>query len=148
MKKFLLLSALVFIPCQAMAIDFSTVLFDFRGNPITDETNFGPRDPQTGKLTQARFCFKDEFLKDKTQCDYATLGIVSAYALTRGADPSDKDLSPSEIIHRRELADKVGKGGNIELSPEDVVLIRRMVSKSYAVVVAGAALPLLTGNNK
>lgn len=131
--------ALVGISNQARAIDFSTVLVDFRGDPIVDETRPGPRDSETGKLTQPRFCFKEEFEKNPTKCDALTLGVAAANSLLRGKE--DVDTSVEELKRRGLLAARLAKGGIVtDLTPEDVALIRKLSKTYYAPIVSSQVI--------
>lgn len=126
------------------AADFSAVLTDLRGDPITDELTHGPRD-ENGKLTPARPCSKTEFSMDPSKCDVLTLGAASANALLLN-DPDNPNLDDKEKRRRGNLADRLFHGGNIDLDPKDIVLIERMISKVYGNLVIMRAFPLLDPN--
>lgn len=127
----------------ARATDFSQVLFDFRGDPILDDTRPGPRDPQTGKFTPPRFCFREDFERDPKQCDAFRLGIAASTLLMRYADPDTPDISPDELKRRADLGKKLAGMNNVELSPEDKVLIRRLAKKNLSPGVASAVIEAL-----
>lgn len=130
----------------AKAIDFSQVLFDFRGDPIVDETRPGPRDAATGKLSVPRFCFRAEFMAKPSECDVLTLGIAAANAVLRGRDPDNAEPSIDDIKRRKALADRVAKGGKIDdLSPEDVTLIRKMAKTYYNPIVSSQIITAMEG---
>lgn len=123
--------------------DLSQVLFDFRGDPIVDETRPGPRDPVTGKLSPPRFCFADEFVANPKNCDALKLGVAIAAALVRGSDPENPDPSFDELKRRDLLASKAANMNNVELTPEEKVLIRRIVKKYWTPVVSARVLQVL-----
>lgn len=127
----------------AKALDLSQVIFDFRGDPVLDESRPGPRDPQTGKLTPPRFCFADEFVINPKNCDALRLGTAIAVALTRGNDPENPDPSFDELKRRDLLASKAANMDNVEITPEERVLIRRMIKKYFLPVVSARVLQVL-----
>jgi hypothetical protein len=133
------------ISTVAHAADYSAVLTDLRGDPIVDEFTHGPRDPETGKFVPARACTKIEYAKDPSNCEALTLGGAAANALLVN-DPDNPNLDEKEKRRRGNLADRLFRGGNIDLDPKDVVLIQRMISKVYGNLVIMRALPLLDPN--
>lgn len=134
-NSLLVAAVLASLSSQAKAIDFSTIIFDFRGNPIVDETKPGPRDPVTGNLTPPRFCFREEFEKNPSKCDALTLGVAAANSLLRGKDATDPSVE--ELKRRSLLAKNLAKGGVVKVTPEDIALIRKLAPSYYNPTVSG-----------
>jgi len=64
-------------------------------------------------------------------------------AALMGSNPSEKDVSGDEKFKRYELAQKVNAGGNIDLTPEEIVLLKKLVGVSYTPLVVGQVYKIL-----
>ena len=65
-----------------------------------------------------------------------------------GHHQEDNNLSPEEKYTRYLLAVKLGSATDeVELSAEDIVLMKRLVSRSYAVSVVGPMIAILEGKH-
>lgn len=134
--------AALMLTSSVYAADYSTVLIDLRGDPIPDEMMRGPRDPETGKFTPARGCLMAEYKSNPSLCDVLTLGGAAANALLAN-DPDNTNLDEKEKRRRGILADRLYHGGKIDLGVEDIVLIKRLITKMYGNLVVMRAMPLL-----
>lgn len=97
-------------------IDFTQVLTDLDGTPIPAQAD--------GKNSEP-----------------LTLGMAAKTALVTQmeGDPT----SGADKLDRYELAKKVQKGKHVELTTDEITMIKNRIMKGYAPVVVGAALPLL-----
>jgi len=64
------------------------------------------------------------------------LGDVCAEALVNN-HPDEKGVAGKEKLERFELAIKVYKGKDVELTSEEITLIKKLVAFSYAPLVCG-----------
>jgi len=110
------LLAVILISAPALAIDFTAPMVDLDGNPFTN---------------------------DKGQPVGATLGSVAENALL-AAYPDEGSLPGEEKVKRFVLARKIHEAKNVELSAEDVALIKKLIAKDFAgSLVTGEAWSLL-----
>ena len=56
-----------------------------------------------------------------------------------------ENSSGEEKLRRYELARKIYDGGELDLTPEDVSLIKQRIGAGYSVAVVGSAFTLLNG---
>ena len=125
----------------AYAADYSTVLVDLRGDPIPDETVRGVRS-EDGRFSGPRPCTMQEYKTLPGNCDVLTLGAAAANALLMN-DPDNTNLDEKEKRRRGMLADRLYHGGKIDLGLEELVLVKRLITKLYGNLVVMRALPLL-----
>jgi hypothetical protein len=125
----------------AYAADYSAVLVDLRGDPIPDETVRGVRG-EDGKWSGPRLCTMQEYKIVPSNCDVLTLGTAAANALLMN-DPDNANLDEKEKRRRGLLADRLYHGGKIDLGLEELVLVKRLITKLYGNLVVMRALPLL-----
>jgi len=59
----------------------------------------------------------------------------------------DENTTPEEKINQYELALKVNKGGEVELSSENRVLLKKLVGKLYGPLVYGQANGMLENDD-
>lgn len=74
----------------------------------------------------------------------ATLKNISVVALMTMFD-QDKAMQGDEKLRLYEMATKINAGGEIELAPEDVVLLKKRIGFAYGPAVVGPAYKLLNG---
>ena len=78
----------------------------------------------------------------------AMLGALCADALVQGyrdARGQPVQLSGDEIVRRYDLAIKIVNADTIELTPEDVTLIRELVTKRFTPLFSGQIWHMLNG---
>lgn len=109
-----------------MKADFDKVLLDLDGDNIPLD---GARDEKTGKP------------KDETP---VTLKLACQRALCVALE-EDRSLAAEEAFKRLELARRINKGGEVELDPEEAVLIRNRAAKVWIIEVSGQVYELLKG---
>jgi hypothetical protein len=98
-------------PPAPRVIDFNQLILDFDGNPVTECA-----DP------------RETVCKEK---HIVTLGDVAMRALvTPEANPVAE-----ESFRRGELARRVYKGSSVQLSAEEIVLIKKQVAKAFSPLV-------------
>lgn len=78
---------------------------------------------------------KEKSLDLKTVCIEALMCLAA----------SDERASGEEKFHRYQIAQKINKGGEVELTPEEVVIIKKRVGEVYGAVVLGPVYELLNG---
>lgn len=71
-----------------------------------------------------------------------TLGAVCNIALN-APDDADKGQTPDKAVERWKLMMRIHEGGEVELTPEQVTMLRSKIVKSFAPIVAGQACSLL-----
>jgi hypothetical protein len=98
-----------------MIINFAQNLKDLDGNDINDEKN-----------------------------GLMTLGKVSASALL-SVFPDEKDLSIEEKMTRNDLAEKTWKGGELDLTVDELAKIKGLVNKAFATRIVAQAAKMLEG---
>ena len=113
--------AIALIPAYAQdrGINFTTVLHGFDGKAIT-----GP----DGKTS-------------------LTLGDVAVGALETPIE-EDRNMAGSEKFKRDQLARKIYGAKSVELSVEEVALVKERIGKVYGPIVVGPAWSLLDPTNK
>lgn len=79
-------------------------------------------------------------IKDALQKDI-TLRSIGANALLV-AYP-DERLSGDEQVKRFKLAIKISVNGEVDVTPEEIVLIKQVISKGYAPLVVGRCYEIL-----
>lgn len=87
-----------------------------------------------------------EPLKQKDNTDHATLGYVCTEALM-ATYRNEEQLSAEKKVGRYKLAQKIVGEGEIELSVEEVALLKELVGKAFGPSVVGPAYELLEGGN-
>lgn len=97
-----------------MKINFDTVILDLKGNPVPAGEDNKP----------------------------TTLGDISCIAL-QASFPDEQSLEGKEKFNRFKLAVKLSNGGEIDLSSEDVALIKKLIGKAFTNVVVGRAWEIL-----
>jgi hypothetical protein len=117
----LLLAALYFgvtfllaVAASAATVDFSTVMTDMDGQPLPTSQS------------------------DKTP---VTLGTVADTALLNSF-PDEKDIGGDEKVHRFTLAVLV-KSGKVDLTVENITLIKTVIAKAYGPLIVGRAWAIL-----
>lgn len=60
-----------------------------------------------------------------------------------GFFPDEQNLTGEEKVKRYELASKIYAGGDIDLKPEEIVLIKKLVGKGAPTLVVGQVYKLL-----
>lgn len=82
-----------------------------------------------------------EVLKDQEQKP-VTLGKVFVNALLNNI-PEESDISSDEKLRRFKLAQRFYSEETVNLTSEEVVLMRQLISKNYGVLVTGQILDWL-----
>jgi len=118
----LLLAALSFT-AEAREINFSAIVTDQDGAPILDCVGAGCTGPPL------------------------TLGSAAMRALVATFE-DDKNLPGEEKFKRGELALRVYKGGTVDLSAEDVALIKKQMAKGYGPIVVLRTWKLIDPESK
>lgn len=98
-----------------MKIDFSQTIKDLDGNEVKDE-------------------------KGQTM----TLGRVTASAVL-SIFPDERDLDVTEKMKRNELAEKVWKGGEVDLSIEELASAKKLINKAFATRIVAQSAKMLEG---
>lgn len=106
----------VLLVSTVAAIDFTVVLTDLDGKPITTEAQ--------GKG------------------ETVTLGKAAATALLMSF-PDEQNLDGAEKVKRFGLAVKIREAKDVALSAEDVALVKKVIAKTYGALIVGRAWPLL-----
>ena len=75
-----------------------------------------------------------------------TLGTV-CYQATAGNTPFDSALQMDEKLKLYALAKKVHKGGEVELTAEDIALLKKRVAAGFGTMVTGRACEMLEQDN-
>lgn len=106
-----------------MKINFNTVMTDPEGKAITDtiaaQTNGG-------------------IAKD------LTLGSAAIYALNSSFQ-DEKDLDGNEKFNRGRLAYDIYKTPELDVKPEDIVIVKKVIGKLYTPLVVYQAFNILDG---
>lgn len=85
---------------------------------------------------------KDFDGKDMKQSEKPlTLGITCATAL--GNVLQGDDLRPEETVERWHLSVRLYGGGDQEMSPEQLTMVRARLAKVYPVLIAGQSVSML-----
>jgi len=71
-----------------------------------------------------------------------TLGPICSNALLMPF-PDETDLEGTEKVKRFRLAEKLYQGGEVDVSPEEIVLIKKLASKAYAPLLVGRIYEVL-----
>jgi len=71
----------------------------------------------------------------KKPCVEALLGIY----------PDETGLSGEDKLLRWRLAQRIDKGGEVELAAENIALIKKLVAKAYGPLIVGQVWELLEG---
>lgn len=128
MKKFIV-AAIMLLATAAYAADdvrkvnFSEILADQDDQPITE-------------------CADDPLPKDGRDCHErrpVTLGMVALRALVI----PEQGLSPEDSVKRGALGLSLYKATAVEVSPENVVLLKKQISKAYGPLIAVRAARIL-----
>lgn len=98
-----------------MKIDFSTVVYDRSGAPAASGLN------------------PDEVL---------TLAEVAGTALL-GLYPDERSLDGKDKFIRYSLWKKISDGGSVDLTVEDIALIKKLVGKAFGPITVGQAWAML-----
>lgn len=100
-----------------MKMNFDTVMTDLKGQPVMEPPKAG------GPATMLK------------------LSDVTLNALMALDESDNVDVK----VKKFKIAMKVSQGGEIELSPEDIVLIKSCIGKFYSPLAVGRAHELLDG---
>jgi hypothetical protein len=73
-----------------------------------------------------------------------TLKLAAVEALMRDTD-QDAKQSGEQKLKRFDLAERIFKGGEIEITPEEAALIKERIGKGFTPAVVGPAFRLLNG---
>lgn len=84
---------------------------------------------------------KDENEKEITLKSIAVGALMASY-------PDEQNLSGEEKFKRYNLAVKINKGGEIEVSAEDISDLKKLIGKGFSVLAVGSAYKLLEANSK
>lgn len=82
--------------------------------------------------------------KDENSGNDLTLGMVCVQALL--SNDKDENIDGVEKMRRYELAKQIYSGNIDEIKAEEVVLLKKLVGKFFAIVIAGQVLPMLDGS--
>lgn len=107
-----------------MVIDFEQVLMAVDHEPLKDPR--GKKDEKTG-----------EYLED------LTLSAVAINALMVMDAPDVKKIGGKEKLYRFKLAQKIYDETKIDLSSEDIVLIKGLITGMYTPAVVGPSWEML-----
>ena len=121
-----------------MNILFSTVLKDLEGENLQEFDKIEKLECEECKKKDAPFAKKLDI----------TLRRVSTNAL-QSAFKSEENIAAEEKIKRYELAKKIvkAKDSPVDLSTDDVVLIKQCMNKLYGTLVVGPAFDILEGKD-
>jgi len=87
---------------------------------------------------------KGEVLKD-VDADGKTVDATLKDAIVNAVLSPGQDETGKQKVECYEIARRVFAGGNVELSAEDIVLIKNKVGKVYPPLIVGQAYALLEG---
>lgn len=104
-------------------IDMTAILLDDKGNPILDPFEADPKDPQ--KILPP-----------------LTLGSAIAHALF-AAFPDEQNLGWEAKFTRGMMAERLRNNPEVELTAEELTVIKRLLGKLYGVAIVMRAIPLL-----
>jgi hypothetical protein len=117
MKKFLHVAIVLLLSTPAFAIDFDTVLKNADGSSMKTDKGVEP--------TLSSICKS---------------ALVASYR--DEVDPTGKEtITPAEKYARWKLAGRLH--GNVDLSPGDLALIKKLVGKAYSPSIMGPAWEVL-----
>ena len=85
---------------------------------------------------------QDIIMRDKP----ATLKDISVESLMSLLE-EEKNLSGEEKLKRYELALKIKDGGIIDISVEDIALVKKLIGKMFTPLIVGQAWKNLEGGN-
>ena len=105
-----------------MKIDFKQSLTNLDGSPLEVTVSACP------------MCRRPRETKPATLQDLCSDALVQGYRDARG---QPIELSGEESVRRYSLARKILNEGTVELSPEDLTLIRKLVAKRYTPLFSG-----------
>jgi len=74
----------------------------------------------------------------------ATLGLVAVEALC-AVYQDEKDLTGEEKVKRATLAEVAYQGNGVDVSVEDIALIKRLIGKAYGPLVVKKAYDIIEG---
>lgn len=89
----------------------------------------------------------DQVMKDakgEEFADKATLG-TAIYASLQAQLPTDAGTSLEAQMKRYRLLQRVGKGGEIDVTAEEISMIKDRVSKAFPISVVGAVVDIVEG---
>ncbi len=107
---------------KIMRIDFNLVIKDLGNKPIKE--NIG------GKIQDA------------------DLKFYSVFSLTGNPKDPTKQINGVEKLKRFELAQKINKGGEIEVTVEEITLIKQLIGEYLPIIIVGRCYELLDPKEK
>ena len=117
-----------------MNIKISTVLHNVYGDPLKSQRV----KPQTPKEVEEK---KPKEKEDLTLKDVVVNALLAEF-------PDEKDLTGENKLMRYRLAMKIMDAKiEVDLVAEEIVLIKGLVAKAYASIVAGQAWQMLESKN-
>ena len=111
-----------------MKIDFKQSLTNLDGSPLEVT------------VTACSMCRRPRETKPATLQDLCSDALVQGYRDARG---QPIELSGEESVRRYDLARRIINEGTVEVTPEDLTLIRELVAKRYTPLYAGQAWTML-----
>lgn len=122
-----------------MKVNFSQVIKDFDGEPVQDLWKAEQREEPT--LDERRAGVPGKLIKAAVLRD-ATLGIIANKALVLGA--ADRAADNEETKTRcYDLAVRVYKGGEIDLSVDDIKFIKDRIVTAFFASIVGPCVEML-----
>ncbi len=86
-----------------------------------------------------------EVVKQKINGKEVPFALAHAAANALLTENPEKKLSGMDKVRNYDLAVRVYKGGNVDLTPEEIVLIKSVISDCYAPLITGQAYKMLEG---
>jgi hypothetical protein len=124
MKKLLVAVASLAFMGNAYAIDFTRPLTQLDGQPITGSDGKPLEKPPTlGSI-----------------CEGA---LLAQYADERDAASGKETITPEDKFARWKLANKVNGGKDVNLTAEELSLIKKLIGKGYAPLIVGQVWMML-----
>lgn len=115
------LIALLLLSSSALAADFSAIILDMDNEPILECTDAARDKPEC---------------KDKRPL---TLGIVAARALLM----PEQNIKSEDSLKRGQLALNIYKASKLELTAEEIALIKQQIAKNFGPLVTARTFPML-----
>jgi hypothetical protein len=85
--------------------------------------------------------------KDKPEITM-TLAIIGVRALMQIDDPRGEHTSGEQKVKDFQLAQRIVKGGEIEITAEEATRLKHRIAKFFGPIIVGQAWPLLDGNKE
>jgi hypothetical protein len=118
------LTASAAFAADARKINFSAEIQDENGTPIVECAN------------PSNILSTDPACKERRT---VTLGIIAFRALSA----AEQGVSPDDNLLRGQLALSLYKGGEVELTAEQVVLVKKRIGSTFSPVIVARCFPLL-----